>query len=314
MNNYPPVSVYIVTYLTSEERCEVLRQTCRDALALRYSDYEVVVSDNMGPFSAKDALSSIDDPRLKVYANESNEGFTGNVNRCLKHCSHDVIKLMCDDDLIHPDFLTQTVPLVDDETLVVVGIEKYPIGQPPETIKQTFNGSAPCETRKSGYDLHVWNLPYKACSIPSATLFTRGLFQKLGGYDATSITSDWDFFIEACLHAKVVYVQTKLCFVGVWEGSLTEAMTSSPYFFPRESLYTKFRVMRCKGLDMGARSRIMLMLLKEFFWQGLRVVKHPVSKVYWVGFSDYAWRHVKLMFKAKRKFEGRPNDPVAHRI
>jgi glycosyltransferase involved in cell wall biosynthesis len=308
MNEYPPVSVYIVTYLTSEERCDVLRQTCRDVLALRYPEFEVVVSDNGGAHTAKDALRSLDDPRLKVFENESNEGFTGNINRCIKYCAHDIIKLMCDDDLIHPDFLSQTVPLIDDHTLVVAAVEKYVLGQAPKVINQVYTDPPPCEIREAGYDRQMWTLPYMASCIPSATLFKRSLFRELGGYDKNTITSDWDFFIEACLYANVIHVQAKLCFVGVWEGSLTEEMMGTPYFYPSESLYTKFRILRLKQLSLGDRAGILCMIMKDILWQGLRIVKHVTSKVYWVGYGDYLSRHFRFIFRNKQQFAGRPKD------
>ena len=78
----------------------MLLRTCEVALEQNYPDFEVVVSDNGGEFSAEGALASIDDPRLKIYRNEENVGFSGNMNRCLELCQYDIIKPCCDDDLI----------------------------------------------------------------------------------------------------------------------------------------------------------------------------------------------------------------------
>jgi len=305
----PPISIYIITYLNSKERGEVLRHTCERALMQRYPNFEVVVSDNGGSCSAADALASIGDPRLRVCANKENAGFTGNVNRCLEHCSFDIIKLLCDDDLIHPDFLAAMVPFVDDNTLVVAGVRKFLFGEDPAELDANVGFPVSFETRNPGYGHDIWYLPYTSSCIPSATLFTRSLFQKLGGYDRNTVTSDWDFFVEACLYAKVVHVHPTLCFVGVWGGSLTEEMMGTPYFYPRESLYTKFRVLHCKSLPMSRRFRISFMVFKEFIWQGLRPFKHPLSKTYWLGFFEYVQYQFKLMFRKKREFGVRPQNP-----
>ncbi|HEY5652868.1 MAG TPA: glycosyltransferase, partial [Pontiella sp.] len=74
MANLPAVSIYIVTYLESTERGAVLKRTCESALAQRYPNFEVVVSDNAGTIQASDMLSSLDDARLKVIRNEKNLG------------------------------------------------------------------------------------------------------------------------------------------------------------------------------------------------------------------------------------------------
>ncbi len=305
----PAVSIYIVTYLDSEERGQVLSRTCEQALMQRYPDFEVVVSDNGGDYAAADALASINDSRLRVCTNKENAGFTGNINRCLEHCTCDIIKPICDDDLIHPDFLAVTVPLVDDDTLVVADVEKFVFGTTPAGLAGAVEQPAPFEARHAGYGHDIWHLSYTASCIPSATIFTRSLFETLGGYDRNTITSDWDFFIEACLYKHVVHVQATLCFVGVWEGSLTEAMQETPYFFPRESLYTKFRIFHCKGLSAGHRARILLLVFKELFWQGLRPVKHVTSIAYWSGFADYVQYQFKLMFQGKDRFGERPKNP-----
>lgn len=305
MNQSPPVSIYIVTYLNAEERCAVLRRTCEAALAQRYPDFEVVVSDNGGSHSAEDALRSIRDPRLKVYRNAINGGFTGNINLCLEHCTHDVIKPICDDDLIHPDFLALTVPLVDDETLVITGIEKYRIGKDPEGMAVAVDGSPETEMRAPGYRPDIWSLPY--APVPSATLFTRELFKSLGGYDAKTITSDWDFLIEAFLYRRIVHVNHVLCFVGVWAGSLTVEMEEKPYFFPFEMLYTEFRIFHCKNLADRDRRALLKKLYTQFFWQSLRPLKHPLEKAYHVGYLGYARRFFQLLRQDRKLFGARPN-------
>ncbi|MBN2161940.1 MAG: glycosyltransferase family 2 protein [Pontiellaceae bacterium] len=306
--NQPAVSIYVITYLNSEERGLILKATCEQALKQRYPDFEVVVSDNGGSYAAADALASIEDPRLRVCTNTDNAGFTGNINRCVEHCKYDIIKPICDDDLIHPDYLSATVPLVDDTKLVVVDVEKFIFGQTPAGLDAEISLPAASETRSAGYDHGIWHLPYMEDSIPSATLFTRSLFTALGGYDSNTITSDWDFFIEAGLNVEIVHVKETLCFVGVWDGSLTEMMMGTPYFYPRESLYTKFRVMRFKKLSLLNRLRIALMILKEFIWQGLRPIRHPLSKAYWAGFAEYIRYHFRWMVRKKRQFGVRPEN------
>ena len=309
METSKPVSIHVVTYLGSEERGGILRETCKSALAQRYPDFEVVVSDNGGAFSAAEALKDLKDDRLKIRTNATNAGFTGNINRCLEHCSHDIIKLMCDDDLIHPDFLAQTVPLVDDGTLVVVDVEKYLIGQPPESIGVQLFEQSPFTARAPGYDRGLWTIPCKSSSIPSATIFTRALFERLGGFDAATITSDMDFFMEACLHGRLIHVRKTLCYVGVWGGSLTEEMVSRPYFFPHEALYTKFRVYHCKGLGFADRMRLLGMLFREAFVQGLRVFKNFRNPLYRMGYRNYLARFFDLLRRPAREFGDRPCNP-----
>jgi len=303
MIDQPSVSIFIVTRLSSAERCDILRLTCEAALAQRYRNFEVVVSENPGDFRAEDALSSIQDERLTVVRNEEDRGFNGNINRCLELCSYDIIKPICDDDLIHPDFLSHTVPLVDDDTLVVTGAEKYNIGCCPADMSQQAEGPFEIEIRPAGYGADIWSLNYPP--FPSAMLFTRKLFSDLGRYDEASITADWDFFIEACLYHKIAYINHTLCHGGVWGGSLTEILMDQPFFFPLGGLYTRFRVYHCKPLSAKERRNLLRILLKEFFLQTLRPLKHPFRRTYWAGYSDYAGCFFRLWRTGKKAFAAR---------
>jgi glycosyltransferase involved in cell wall biosynthesis len=302
MDKQPSVSIYIIAYLNSEERCNVLKRTCEGALAQRYPDFEVVVSDNGGSHAVQDALSSIQDPRLKMFRHKENVGFAGNINRCVELCEHEIIKPLCDDDLIHPDFLAQTVPWVDRETLVVADVEKYLLGKDPEAISHAVTDQPGMDRRPAGYRRDIWGIPYSSSCIPSATVFHRDFFRGLGGYDGKTITADYDFFVEACVRGTVVHIKQTLCHVGVWEGSLTEEMAGKPFFFPTEEMYTKFRILHCANISANARAALLLRLLWELVWQGTRLVKHPLCKVYRNGYIGYLRRFSTLLLKRKKSF------------
>lgn len=304
MQNHPNVSIYIITYLNTAERGEVLKKTCERVLQQNYPNFEVVVSDNGSPYSVVDALSSIQDPRLKVCLNKENVGFTGNINRCLQHCSYDIIKPLCDDDLIHIDFLSVTVPLVDDDTLVVVDVENFMFGTQPAGIDQPLSEPLETEMRNAGYGADIWTLPYSNSCIPSAILFTRNLFRELGGYENHTKLSDWDFLVKACLHKKVVHVMRTLCHVGVWdEAETTIKLREEPYYFAQEGLYTRFWVLRCGMLSRTERRTLMLSLWRKFIWESLRPIKYPFLKKYWSGYVGYVTVFFQLLTAGKRRLE-----------
>lgn len=286
ISEFPPVSIYIVTCLGSEERCRVLKAVCENALALRYPEFEVVVSDNAGPFLAEEALKSIDDPRLKVFRNSENLGFNGNMNLCVDRCSYDIFKLQCDDDLLHPDCLTLTVPYADDRTFVVSDHEKYSIGADPAALNESYTDTPEVEIREPGYGPDFWEFPYIA--LPGCTLVTRNMFSELEGYDTQTLVSDWDFLIKARLKHRILHVKRTLCFLGIWDGSLTQQMLKTkPYFFPVSGLYTKFKILRSGALNATHQKSLQRMILKECFLDTLRLLKNFYRRKYWSGYCEY---------------------------
>lgn len=304
MESLPPVSIYITTYLNSAERGEVLKATCRNALAQNYPHFEVVVSDNAGSYPAEKALAGIDDSRLRVVRNEENLGQAGNSNKCLEYCRHDIIKVNCDDDLLHPDCLRVTVPYVNDETYVVTDKVFYTIGKIPAGLEEPLPAVLNVETRAPGYRKDFWG--YEHVSLPGCCLFTKNLFRALGRFDNNTLLFDYDFLLEARLRRNVVFVRHPLCFMGEWESSLSSQMLQSrPFFFPTGQLYTKFRLLKRGGLKFGDRMGLSFRLLRHFLWESIRVPRYFWKQKYWTGYTDYVRQLLKYMFMAPDRFDFR---------
>lgn len=288
MKNLPGVSIYIVTYLNSEERGAILKDTCEWALKQNYPIFEVVVSDNAGRFLATEVLKTIHDPRLKVFRNEKNIGMAPNMNLCLERCVNEIIKVSCDDDLLHPDTLRLSVPYVDDETLVVVGLEKFIIGSVPAEIHVPVGGIPRKSIRSSGCGRtnNLWKFSYDG--LPGCTLFTKKYFASLGRYDTRSKVEDWDFLIMSRLMRSVCFVDQTLCYQGVWPESLTESMLANePYFFPQAGLYTKFKVLANDSLCVTERFHLKRMLIVELLCESLRALRHTHRREYRIGYVEY---------------------------
>lgn len=309
MVEYPPVSVFITTCLNTPERGKVLLATCRNALAQNYPEFEVVVSDNAGDYPAEEALAELKDPRLRVFRNDHNIGQAGNSNLCLERCVHDIIKVNCDDDLLHPDCLRATVPYVDDDTYVIAGKEKYIIGEHPAELDQPLPDSLEVTCRAPGYRKDIWD--YTHVCLPGCCLFTRNLFIELGGYNEKPVFFDYDFLLEARMRKQVVTVKHPLCMMGVWKGSFSNrAAERSPYFFSIGSLYTKFRLLRSTSLTPADKRGLRFKLIRWFLKESLRVPRHLFSGRYWRGYFEFVDHMIRYVVHPSAAREVR-NDGIA---
>lgn len=107
------VSILIPVY----NRAEIISETIESALSQTYSDYEIVIVDNNSKDGTwniiKDYAQSYS--RIRAFKNDSNIGPVKNWKRCLDEAWGEYGKILWSDDLIEPDFLEKTTPLLRRE-------------------------------------------------------------------------------------------------------------------------------------------------------------------------------------------------------
>lgn len=92
----PRVSVAIPTF----NRLELLKRSVRSVLSQKYSNLELIISDNASTDGTQEYLNSIEDCRVKVILNAENAGMVPNWDCCLQAASGFYFLLMSDDDAL----------------------------------------------------------------------------------------------------------------------------------------------------------------------------------------------------------------------
>lgn len=104
----PLVSFCISTF----QRPQILSNQLKSLLSQTYPDFEIVVSDNDPAQSAKDICYSLNDYRLKYYANEDNIGMIKSFNKSIERANTPYVIMITDDDSLDKDFLREMIPLI----------------------------------------------------------------------------------------------------------------------------------------------------------------------------------------------------------
>lgn len=89
------ISVCMATY-NGEKYIEEQLKSILDQLS---EEDEVVISDDHSKDSTINVIQSINDPRIRVYYNEGEKGYTKNFENALKHSEGDIIFLSDQDDV-----------------------------------------------------------------------------------------------------------------------------------------------------------------------------------------------------------------------
>jgi glycosyltransferase involved in cell wall biosynthesis len=116
----PKVSVCVPAYQAERH----IRRTIESVLAQQHDDFEVVVIDNHCTDGTADVLNSFDDKRIRVVRNDVTVPLVDNFNRAVAQCRGEYVKLVCADDILHPECIAaQTAVLDGNPDVALVGVQ-----------------------------------------------------------------------------------------------------------------------------------------------------------------------------------------------
>lgn len=277
------ISVCIPTYCRTEQRMLLLGEAIDSALRQTLPASEIVVADNRSPVDVAAFLKQryAHEPRVNTYCHDVHVGMAANFDRAVRLCRGDLIKPMSDDDILHPEFLSICAPYAGG-AFVWTGSERF---LNVETIEFRSAGTPAVIRQPGGYSLRKM----KGGGIfPTATMFGRGLYEEVGGYDHCSGAHfDHDFYVMCGLSRDLVSIGRTLCFFRVWPDSLTSRLADqamSNYF---ASCYTSGKLLALKTLSIKEKSLVKMKLLANLGVAAGVVAKRLPLKSRFSTLSDY---------------------------
>lgn len=114
----PRVSILIPVF----NRKKYIAQCIQSALGQTFTDHEIVVVDNASEDGTWEICKcfAVQDPRVRVFRNETNIGPVRNWLRCLDEAKGQYGKFLFSDDLVMPEFLAATLPHLEDPSVAFV--------------------------------------------------------------------------------------------------------------------------------------------------------------------------------------------------
>ncbi|MDD5059025.1 MAG: glycosyltransferase family 2 protein [Sideroxydans sp.] len=236
MNNLSSlVSILIPTY----NRQEFIAECIESALMQVYANIEVIVVDNASTDKTWEICQqfAIKDARVRAFRNDRNIGPVSNWLACLAQAHGEYIKILWSDDLIHPEYLTKTLPYLRDPKIgfVYSSVELFERAAEDKSqrLYSTIETSV-VDSRKyiEGVLLGNKNYPYS----PGCALFrTSDVKKNLMLHVPNRVASDFCFhaigndlllfLLTAQHYPKFAVVNEPLSFFRAHQGSIS---TSAP--------------------------------------------------------------------------------------
>ena len=139
----PRVSLCVPTY----NRARMLGETIESALEQSFTDFELVIVDDLSPDDTGAVVERYRDPRIRYIRNDVNRGVPENLNRALELGTGEYLVLLEDHDLLDETYLEKTVALLDANPsvgFVATGLTTIDeSGVPLERYQESFPAVTP---------------------------------------------------------------------------------------------------------------------------------------------------------------------------
>ena len=87
---------------------EYIGETLRSILSQSFQNFEIIVQDDASSDETVKAIESLNDPKIKIFKNEINLGYSKNLESLSKKATGDIVYLMGQDDILGENALLET--------------------------------------------------------------------------------------------------------------------------------------------------------------------------------------------------------------
>ncbi|WP_431688716.1 glycosyltransferase [Hahella sp. NBU794] len=206
------VSVVIPSY----NHAHYIREAVESVLSQSYANLELIVIDDGSSDASLDYLRSVNDPRYTLIEQE-NAGAHNAINKGLSLAKGDYLAILNSDDIFHKERLSECVArLQQGVDLVATWIEIIDNKSKVLGVKEGWRNMLPWSIKKPdarliGADDFKLNLLFSNfVSTTSNVVFSRKVYETVGGMRNLRFAHDWDFLLRVALKFRCELLEKPL--------------------------------------------------------------------------------------------------------
>lgn len=209
----PLVSICLPTY----NYAQFLPRAVESVLSQSFADFELLVYDDASTDNTVEVMQPyLDDPRVKLVVQETNQGLFANFNQSFANARGEFIKYLCADDFLDARFLERLLPLMDDPEVQIATCANWLIdGDDNLTGEQIapFGAGGRVPAVEAAAQLAEW---HNVVGMPTNTIVRRETLAKVGGFDADyAPAADIQLWLKLLAHGDLAWTPEKLCFIRI---------------------------------------------------------------------------------------------------
>jgi hypothetical protein len=213
------VSVCIPTFNSQQ----FLTECIESVLAQTLTDFELIISDDGSTDRTWEIAQSYSDPRIRLARADQNRGMAHNWNQAVGMARGEYLKILCQDDVLHPRALELQAKFLDEhQDAVLVTCARQFIDAQGRDLQIVRWFSRDVVLR--GVDLKIAILLYgNVIGEPSATLSRREAVVRAGPFkDGLSTAIDLEMWLRLLGQGPGGYMSSPLCSFRQHPGQATK--------------------------------------------------------------------------------------------
>jgi len=190
-----------------------------------YNNFEFIIIDDASTDNTTAILDSIDDPRVRIFRNQSNIGLTRSLNKALKHCRGEFIARMDADDFSVPHrFETQVTYLENNPSIALVGSAYY-MTNDDDAIVATIGVLTDPDAIHNDLIRQNW-------FGHGSVMMRKSCLSSAGGYDEEfTYAQDYDLFLRLSETCKLANIAEPLYFWRKSQQGISQQKTQEQKYF-----------------------------------------------------------------------------------
>jgi glycosyltransferase involved in cell wall biosynthesis len=216
------IDLKISVLMTSFNREKYIAEAIESVLASTYRNFELIIVDDASLDRTVEIASKYrdNDPRVKLFVNETNLGDYNNRNKAASYATGDYIKFVDADDLIYPWGLE----------IIVKNIRLFPeAGYFLDSIEQDYFSIFPI----SLFPEEAYRREYFQSSIfskaPTSSTIKLEVFNRVGGFSGKQHVGDFELWHQLSLKDSVVLLPHGIIWSREHDEQESKANRSNSY-------------------------------------------------------------------------------------
>ncbi len=205
-----------------------IKYTIDSVINQSYKNLEIIICDNSSTDQTIQIVNSYNDKRIKLYINETNKGYTYNLNKCIELSKGEYLKFIFADDLLHENCIEEMVKVMNNNidvnlcavNFVHINNENIVLSEP--IINMT---SKKYESNQMFKELIVIG---NVIGCPSGVMIRMETVRLIGSFSTNmEYMEDYEFWIRICKQGNYYFINEVYMYYRIGDHSGTNQKIST---------------------------------------------------------------------------------------